>query len=307
MGPLPIVFARYLCALVVLGPVVSAASAQVQGNVLALRPEHIACCVGMGLLSNALGGVLSAFATARVGVSTTTVLLYTAPVFGCLMSWRLYGEALTRQKLGAIACNFVGVVLVVSAGGGLATGGSNLAGLAAGLAYGFTYSLLAVLSRPIVGNSHPLAIVYYGSLTAVVALALPALGSGELALVFQPVPALATLLYGGVSTVLANILYQRGMAGGVETAQVAVITSVEVAVSACIGVLLLGEPCTVGKLAGLGCVLGSIAIMNAHAKPGEAYGVRMVLTAEQLIGFYGTQTDLGGAVKSVRQHREDAL
>ncbi|MBQ2516552.1 MAG: hypothetical protein II543_04745, partial [Desulfovibrio sp.] len=70
---------------------------------------------------------------------------------------------------------------------------------------------------------------------------------------------------------------------------------------------LLGEPCTVGKLAGLGCVLGSIAIMNAHAKPGEAYGVRMVLTAEQLIGFYGIQTDLGGAVKSVRRHREDAL
>ena len=306
MGPLSIVFVRYLCALVVLGPVVSAASAQVQGNVLALRPEHIACCVGMGLLSNALGGVLSAFAIARVGVSTTTVLLYTAPVFGCLMSWRLYGEALTRQKLGAIACNFVGVVLVVSVGGGLAAGGSNLAGLAAGLAYGFTYSLLAVLSRPIVGNSHPLAIVYYGSLTAVVALALPALGSGELALVFQPAPALASLLYGGVSTVLANILYQRGMAGGVETAQVAVITSVEVAVSACIGVLL-GEPCTVGKLAGLGCVLGSIAIMNAHAKPGEAYGVRMVLTAEQLIGFYGIQTDLGGAVKSVRRHREDAL
>lgn len=307
MGPLSIVFVRHLCALVVLGPAVSAASARARGNVLALRPEHIACCVGMGLLSNALGGVLSAYAISRVGVSTTTVLLYTAPVFGCLMSWRLYGEALTRQKLGAIACNFVGVVLVVSAGGGFAAGGSSLTGLAAGLAYGFTYSLVAVLSKPVVGNSHPLAIVCYGSLTAVVALALPALGSGELALVLRPAPALASLLYGGVSTVLAHILYQRGMAGGVETAQVAVITSVEVAVSACIGVLLLGEPCTVGKLTGLGCVLGSIAIMNTHARPGEAHGVRTVLAAEQLIGFYGAQTDLGGAVESVRRHREDAL
>jgi drug/metabolite transporter (DMT)-like permease len=141
----------------------------------------------------------------------------------------------------------------------------------------------------------------------VVALALPALASSELSLVFQPVPALASLLYGGVSTVLANILYQRGMAGGVETAQVAVITSVEVAVSACIGVLLLGEPCTAGMLAGLGCVLGSIVIMNTNVGPGEAHGVRVVLTAEQLIGLYGAQTNLGGAVKSVRRHREDAL
>ena len=92
-----------------------------------------------------------------------------------------------------------------------------------------------------------------------------------------------------------------------ETAQVAVITSVEVAVSACIGLLLLGEPCALGKLVGLGCVLGSIAIMNTHARPGEAHGVRPVLTADQLLRFYGAQTDLGGAVESVRRHREDAL
>ena len=80
MGPLSIVFVRYLCALVVLAPAVSAASAQARGNVLALRPEHVACCVGMGLLSNALGGVLSAYAISRVGVSTTTVT-YWSPRF----------------------------------------------------------------------------------------------------------------------------------------------------------------------------------------------------------------------------------
>ena len=239
---------------------------------------------------------------ARLGVGTGS---HVGICGGNSVNWVLTFYA--TQKLGAIACNFVGVVLVVSAGGGFAAGGSSLTGLAAGLAYGFTYSLVAVLSKPVVGNSHPLAIVYYGSLTAVVALALPALGSGELALVFQPAPALASLLYGGVSTVLAHILYQRGMAGGVETAQVAVITSVEVAVSACIGLLLLGEPCAIGKLVGLGCVLGSIVIMNVHARPGEAHGVRTVLTADQLLRFYGAQTDLGGAVESVRRNREDAL
>ena len=305
LGPLSIVFVRYACALVVLAPAVSAASAHAQRNVLALRPQQMACCVGMGLVSNALGGTLAATATARVGVSTTTVLLYTAPVFGCLLSWRLYGEPLTRQKLGAIACNFAGVVLVVAGDG--AAGGLDPVGLAAGLAYGLTYSLVAILSRPIAGACHPLGVVYIGALTAVATLAVPSLGSGDLAGVLQPLPLLAALLYGGVSTVLAHILYQRGMACEVETSQVAVITSVEVAVSALLGSLVLGEGMSAAKLAGIMGVLGSIVLMNAHAAPGEVHGVRLLLTAEQLQAVSAERTDLGAAVRELRRQRERAL
>ena len=306
LGPLSIVFVRYVCALAVLAPAVSAASAQAHRDILALRPEHIACCVGLGLFSNALGGVLSAYAIARVGISVTTVLLYTAPVFGCLLSWRLYGEELGTDKLGAIACNFVGVVLVVAGGGALQSGASPL-GLVAALGYGITYSLLAVLSRPVAGVCHPLAVIYYGSLTAAAALALPAIGSGELPLVFQPLPAIATLLYGGVSTVLANILYQRGMTCGVEISRVPVITSVEVAVSACVGTIVFGETLSIGKVMGICGVLASIILMNAHVAPGMAHGVRLIPTAEQLKAAYGTSMDLGAAVTDLRHKREDAV
>ena len=306
MGPLSIVFVRYLCALAVLAPAVSAASAQAHRDILALRPEQVACCAGIGLFSNALGGVLSAYAIAQVGVSVTTVLLYTAPVFGCLLSWRLYGEALTKDKLRAIACNFAGVVLVVAGGGALA-GGASPWGLVAALGYGVTYSLLAVLSRPVADTCHPLAVVYFGSLTVAAALALPALGSDELPLVLHPLPALATLLYGAVSTVLANILYQRGVASGVETSRVPVITSVEVAVSACVGTLVFGESLSAGKAVGIGGVLASIVLMNAHANPGEVHGVRLMPSAHQLSMAYAARTDLGTAVDDLRRQREDAL
>lgn len=306
LGALSIVFVRYLCALVVLTPAVYAASAQAHRNILAMRPEHLALCVGMGLFSNALGGVLSAYAIAQVGISVTTVLLYTAPVFGCILSWRLYGEKVGSDKLRAIACNFVGVVLVVADGGALHSG-ANPIGLAAALGYGITYSLMAVLNRPIASICHPLAVVYYGSLTAAAALALPAIGSGELPLVLQPLPALATLLYGGVSTVLANMFYQRGMTYGVETSRVPVITSVEVAVSACIGTLVFGESLSVGKMMGIGGVLVSIFLMNAHAEPGTAHGVRLIPTKEQVKAAYGTSLDLGAAVNDLRHKREDAL
>lgn len=306
LGPLSIVFVRYACALAVLAPSLSSASARAHRDILALQPQQVACCAGIGLFSNALGGVLSAYAIARVGVSVTTVLLYTAPVFGCLLSWWLYGERFTKSKAWAIACNFVGVVFVVAGGGALAGGGS-IGGLLAALGYGVTYSLLAVLSKPVADVCHPLAVVYFGSLTVVVALALPALGSGELPLVLRPLPLLATLLYGGVSTVLANIWYQRGMAGGVETSRVPVITSVEVAVSAFVGSLVFGEPVSVGKVAGIACVLASIALMNAHVGPAEVHGVRLVSHPGQLWAAYATSTDLGAAVADTRRRREDAL
>ena len=306
LGPLSIVFVRYACALAVLAPALSAASAQTHRNILALQPQQVACCAGVGLFSNALGGVFSAYAIAHVGVSVTTVLLYTAPVFGCLLSWRLYGERFTRAKLGAIACNFAGVVLVVASGGAL-LGGESLWGLLAALGYGVTYSLLAVLSRPVADVCHPLAVVYYGALTVVAALALPAFGSGDLARVLQPLPAVATLLYGGLSTVLANIWYQQGMASGVETSRVPVITSVEVSVSACVGTVVFHEPVSAGKAVGIGCVLASIALMNAHAVPGEVHGVRLVPSSDQIRAAYAASMDLGAAVADLRQRREDAL
>ena len=306
MGSLSIVFVRHLCALLMLAPVVSAASARAGRNILLLDPRHLSCCVGVGLVSSALGGVVSAYSNATIGVSTTTVLLYTAPAFGCLMSWRLFGEALTGQKLAAIACNFLGVVLVVASGGAL-PGGMGAIGLAAGLANGITYALMAVMSRPIAGVCHPLAVVYYGSLTVVAALALPALGSGGLVGVLQPLPALAALLYGGLSTVIANMLYQRGMSLDVETSKVAVITSVEVAVSACVGAVAFGESLAVAKVVGICGVLASILLMNLHAAPREVHGVRLVLTTEQLSAAYGVQVDLDQAVNDVRRRREGAF
>ena len=306
LSSLSIVFVRYLCALMMLAPVVSAASAHATRNVLALRPQHLACCVGLGLVSNALGSVLSAYAIAEVGVSITTVLLYTAPVFGCLMSWRLFGEHLTRNKLAAIACNFAGVVLVV-AGGGLLGPDAGGGGLAAGLGYGLTYALTAVFSRPIAGKCHPLAVVYYCSLTAVAALALPALGTGDLALVLQPAGVLASLAYGGISTVAANVLYQRGLSMGVETSRVAVITSVEVAVSAFVGTVAFGEALSVGKVVGIGCVLGSIVLMNAHAKPGEVHGVRMFPMPLELHKAFVQGDGLAAATNDVNVRRERFL
>ena len=304
MSPTTIVFARYLCALFLLVPIVSVVSKRSHRDVLAIAPQFVACCVGMGLVSNALGSVLSAYAISQVGVSVNTVLLYTAPVFGCVMSWRLFGESMGPAKLAAIISNFIGVVLVVAAGGDLGGGGSVGLGIAAGLSNGFAYALMAILIRPVAGKCHPLTVVFYGSLTACGVLALPALGSMELTLLARPAVAVATLLYGVLSTVVAYFVYQRGMAKGVETSQVAVITSVVVAVSSCVGTIVLGEPFSLVTLIGIGCVLASIVLMNLNAHASEIHGVHMLLTAEQLRTAYGVEADLDAAVNSVRERRE---
>ena len=94
------------------------------------------------------------------------------------------------------------------------------------------------------------------------------------------------------------------MAKGVETSQVAVITSVEVAVSSCVGTIVLGEPFSLVTLIGIGCVLASIVLMNLNAHASEIHGVHMLLTAEQLRTAYGVEADLDAAVNSVRERRE---
>lgn len=307
LGPMGVVLVRYAAATVVLVPLVAAWSAHEGRNLFRVTRRELLFCVLAGIMANTCGGALSNVAVAHVGMSVTTVLLYTAPVFGCVLSRVLFGERFSKRKAIAILFNFAGVMLVVMGGGGLGQGGLDLPGILAGLGYGLCYSTLAVLSRPIAGSCHPLTIVFY-SVVSVAVVAVPfAHIEKSLALLAQPSVVGLGFVYGGLLCVIANIAYQLGMASGVETSRVPVITSVEVPVSAVCGAVLLSEPAGALKVAGIVLVLASIAVMNLNMPAHEVHGVRSLSYGAQLSEALAASADLSGAVADLRKRAEDPI
>ena len=307
LGPMSIVLVRYAAATVVLVPLVAAWSAHEGRNLFRVTRRELLFCVLVGLVANTCGGTFSNIAVAHVGMSVTTVLLYTAPVFGCVHARSFFGERFTRRKAVAILFNFAGVLLVVLGGGGLGQGGLDLPGVAAGLGYGLCYSTLAVLSHPIAGSCHPLSIVFYSAASVAVVTLPMALVETSPALLAQPSVVGLGLVYGGLLSVIANITYQLGMALGVETSRVPVITSVEVPVSAICGALAFSEAMGELKVGGIALVLVSIAVMNLNMPANEVHGVRVLTYGSQLSQAFAASADLYGAVDDLRKRREQPI
>ena len=78
--------------------------------------RSLACCALVGIPGLVISNTCYYESMDAVGMSTASVLLYTSPVFGCILGRLLYREGVTPNKLAAIACNIVGCVLTVTDG-----------------------------------------------------------------------------------------------------------------------------------------------------------------------------------------------
>lgn len=311
LGAAGVACARFAAATALMAPMLVWQGVRQRRNLFAVTPRQFGLCAAIGLLTNALAFSASCVATAELGVTCAAVLLYTAPVFGCVLARLLYAERMTVQKVAACALNFAGVVLVVSGGdlSSLVGGGLSPVGLVAGLANGVLYSLAAPLNKALAATACPGPSIVFWS------LATAAAGSGVLcattgtsmAALAAPAPLACAATFGLVASIVAYLLYTRGMAAGLEVSRVPVITSLEAVVSALVGFVVLHEPLGVGQIAGIAGVVGSIAVMNLHAPQGRAYGVHVLPSAEQLQAAYRTSDDLAAAVSDLKQRREKAL
>lgn len=211
------------------------------------------------LVSFGLFGVAAFFfvyvnAIDLVGVAVGAVLLYTAPAWVTLISWRFMGETITRSRWVALALAFVGCALVAGIYD-LDQVRLNAPGVLFGLASGLTYGLYSVFNKAGVRKYPPWTVLFYGMLVGalmlllaqdlgevaralgssatvawLVALALlPTLGSGlafATGLRFVPVSAASVVanLEPVVATLLAFLILDEVMAGWQILGGVLVIT-----------------------------------------------------------------------------------
>lgn len=220
----------------------------------------------LGVFSQGLFNFAYAEAIAHVGVATSSVLAYTAPIFVCIMARIFFKENITPIKVLALAINVVGCALTVT-GGDFTAIRFSVYGAFMAVAAGFLYGLMTIISAT-TGAYHPLSIMFYSFVIGAITMMCIGNPWGNIIEAGSPILFFTAAGYGLFATVGAYFIFMQGLKYDLEASKVPVVSSVETIVAALSGVFLFSETIGGMKLVGIGLVLVSIVIMNM-VKPKE--------------------------------------
>ncbi len=200
-------------------------------------------------------------ALAMLPLAAATVLQYSYPTFTALLAWLSLGEPVGPRLLGAVALGWMGVMVLAwpPAGAELGTSLPPLA-VAIALVGAFSTALAYVSVRALRHSEHPLVIVFYFPLVALV-LSLP------LVLMNPVVPSwgeLVWLLGVGLFTQLGQLTLTAGLMG-LPAARATAISYVQVAFAVLWGWLIFAEPLEATTLVGGLLVLAAALISLRRA------------------------------------------
>ena len=225
-------------------------------------------CFLLGLLSQAMFNFSYNVSIENVGVATASVLLYTSPIFVCIMSRIVFKEKIGLFKVLALGINVLGCVLTVT-NGDFSTISFSPLGVAAGLCAGFLYALMTILSKPTTGKYNSLTILFYSFMFGALFLAIISKPWNNISEIYSTQFLLTAAGYGLIPTVGSYFFYMKGLGCKVETSKVPVVASIETVVAAFIGILVFHEASGFVKMMGIICVVISIALMNSSKEAAD--------------------------------------
>jgi DME family drug/metabolite transporter len=269
-----VVFWRAALAGLVLAVVLGAAAALSGKGWAALRVRRadLPIFVAFGLLGVTAFYLLYIYAVVLTGVAVAVVLLYTAPVFVALMSWRFLGEGFGRRKMVALGLTLLGCALVARIYNPDLLR-VNLAGILCGLASGFTYALYSILGKLSLRRGYPIgtmSLYVYGIGAAgllVVAFAGgdPA-GAGQLFAMGADLSAWGLLLVLALAqTIGALYAYTAGLRH-LDAATASVTATFEPLVAACLAYFVLHETLEWPQLLGGALILLAVMMLQVPSR-----------------------------------------
>ena len=182
--------------------------------------------LGLSVTGYGAGSLCYSFALREVGVSVTTVLLYTYPAMVSIIGWLFLKERFPPRRVAAVAMTFAGCALVA----GVVSSGVQLSarGVALGLGAGLGYAIFNVLSFRTLGRTPRLVLMAYTfGISAIGMAAIAAFtGSGAALARWQPQAWMALVAIVAVPTFAAVMLYLGGMRG-MGAPQAAVVSTME--------------------------------------------------------------------------------
>lgn len=217
--------------------VMAAAQAVKDPSALRVTRVDLVRFLGLSVTGYGAGSLCYSFALREVGVSVTTVLLYTYPAMVSIIGWLFLKERFPARRVAAVAMTFAGCALVA----GVFSSGVelNARGVLLGLGAGLGYAIFNVLSYRTLESKPRLVIMAYTFGISAVGMALVAglTGGADAVARWQPQAWMALAAIVAVPTFAAVMLYLGGMRG-MGAPQAAVISTLELPFAVMLAVAL---------------------------------------------------------------------
>lgn len=214
-----------------------------------------------GFVSEFLYDIAYINAVEMIGVGPSAVLLYTSPIFACIMAAICFKEKITLQKIAAIALNIVGCILAVT-GGNLGFGLLAPLGVMLGIAAGFLYACVTILGKYNTGEVDPGIVTFYNFFFGFCFMCLLARPWTFDKGIFNIPVIILGLLCGTFGAAIPYLFYMHGMKKPVEASRATVFASLEPVVAMVLGALVFEEHVNAISFLGVAVIVSSIAIMN---------------------------------------------
>jgi drug/metabolite transporter (DMT)-like permease len=268
--------------------VMAAVQAMKDPSALKVTRSDLVRFLGLSLTGYGAGSLCYSFALREVGVSVTTVLLYTYPAMVSVIGWFFLKEHFPVRRIAAVAMTFIGCALVA----GVFSSGVelNAKGVLLGLGAGLGYAVFNVLSYRTLDRKPRLVIMAYTFGISAVGMALVAGATGGIGAVsqWQPQAWIALVAIIAVPTFAAVMLYLGGMRG-MGAPQAAVVSTLELPFAVMLAVALSSsEPLRLAvgltaterlspmQLVGAAVVLAGVILAEWGSAGGEMDGAAAV-------------------------------
>jgi drug/metabolite transporter (DMT)-like permease len=216
--------------------------------------------LGFGLLGVALFFTCYVNAIDLTGVAMAAVLMYTAPAWVAVISWRWMGERLGRRGVAALLLAMLGAALVAQVYDP-ARLRLNGVGVLLGLAAGLTYALYSVFAKRLARRNSPPVFQVWGLLIGALAL-IPLAGLGNVAQGWSsPGTLLLVAGMGIVATLLPSLAYSFGVQR-IPVSVAAVVATFEPVVATLFGYLFFAERFDPLQLVGTACIVGALVLLR---------------------------------------------
>jgi drug/metabolite transporter (DMT)-like permease len=277
LSPLTVVFWRAALAALILGLVLAVVRPLLGGGwgILRVRRRDWPIFLTFGLLGVTAFYLLYIYAVVLTGVAVSVVLLYTAPAFVALMSWRWLGERFGVRKAAALGLTLAGCVLVARAYDPTLLS-LNIVGILCGLGSAFTYALYSILGKVSLRRGYPIATMsFYVYTTGALGLLVVALfapdprgnSGGAAQLVSMGADAWAWALLIGLAlfqTIGALYAYTAGLRH-LEAGTASILATFEPVVASVLAFFVLGERLEWPQIVGGGLVLLAVVLLQIRA------------------------------------------
>ena len=266
LTPLTIVFWRAGLAAVGLAAALCGVVPLLGGGwtLLKVRRADLPLFAAFGLLGVTAFYLLYIYAVVLVGVAVAVVLLYTAPIFVAVMSWRFLGESFGPRKVAALVLTFTGCALVAGAYNPSLLQ-VNVVGIMCGLGSAVTYALYSILGKFSLNRGYHIAtmsLYVYGIGAAGLLVVALLLGPAQLFSMGGSAGAWGLLLMIALAqTVGALWAYTAGLRH-LEAGVASILATFEPVVAAALAYFVLRESLELLQVIGGGLVLCAVLMMR---------------------------------------------